>query len=39
VYVLDVRDGGSSWVEKSVREPGKGVDEEHGRARRQSPSR
>ena len=30
--VQDVRDGGSGWVEKGLNKPGKGVDEDHGRA-------
>jgi hypothetical protein len=37
VYVQDVRDGGFGCVEKGLKERGKGVDEDHGRAREPFP--
>jgi hypothetical protein len=37
VYVQDVRDRGPGWVEKALKERGKGVDEENDRARQPFP--
>lgn len=37
MHVQDVRDGGSGRVEKGLKERGKGVDEDHGRARQPFP--
>jgi hypothetical protein len=37
VYVQDVRDRGSGCVENGLKERGKGVDEDHGRAREPFP--